>query len=188
MRKGFVSVHSTRITALAASCIFILAGGVAQTLQKRDLNLRESLETFLRHDLAVSGVPEDKTTRYSSAFVDLRDDGTQEIIVYVSGQHWCGSGGCTMLLLTADGPSYKVVTSFTITRPPIRVLATKTHGWRDIAVQVRGGGQLGYEAGLSFDGKTYPPNPSVPPARPLLEKVAGKVVITYEDEGTPLYP
>ncbi|MGO9084177.1 MAG: YybH family protein [Candidatus Sulfotelmatobacter sp.] len=63
-------------------------------------------------------------------------------------------------------------------RPPIRVLETKTNGWHDLSVVVAGGGVLSaYEAKLSFDGTTYPTNPSTPPATRLLETAPGKVVI-----------
>jgi hypothetical protein len=43
---------------------------------------------------------------------------------------------------------------------------------------VQGGGiQPGYEAKLSFNGKTYPKNPSVPPAQRLTQQAVGKVVV-----------
>jgi hypothetical protein len=93
------------------------------------------------------GVPtdENKTTRYSAAFVDLRGDGTQEIIVYLTSKAWCGTGGCTTLILAPEGPSYRVVTRITVTRPPIRILDAKSNGRHDIGVQVRGGGtQYGF--------------------------------------------
>jgi hypothetical protein len=129
-----------------------------------------------------------KATRYISAFVNLKGDGTRQVIVYFTDKYSCGSGGCTALILAPEGLSYKVITSITIARLPIRVLTTKSNGWHDISVWVHGGGvQPGYEAILSFDGKTYPRNPTVPPARPLLKKVPGRVVIPYEAEDTPLF-
>ncbi len=57
------------------------------------------------------------------------------------------------------------VTNISITRPPIRVLPTVTHGWHDLGVMVAGGGIIpGYEARLRFDGHSYPSNPTVPSA------------------------
>jgi hypothetical protein len=68
------------------------------------------------------------------------------------------------------------------------VLNTKSNGWHDISVVVAGGGiQPGYEAVLSFDGKTYPSNPSTPPARRLDGKAEGEIVIPVKVESTPLY-
>src|SRR5208282_1408183 len=126
------------------------------------------------------GIPteETKATQYSAAFVDLKDHGAKEVIVYLSSDGWCGTGGCTMLILAPEDTSYRVVTKTTITRLPIRVLATKSNGWHDISVVVAGGGiQPGYEAELSFDGKTYPSNPSVPPAHPIDGEARGKIVV-----------
>jgi len=94
-----------------------------------------------------------------------------------------------MLILASDGASYRVVSETTITRPPIRVLVTKSNGWHDISVLVAGGGiQPGHEAELSFDGKTYPSNPSVLPAHPLENKLRGKTVISETAKDEALYP
>jgi len=93
-----------------------------------------------------------------------------------------------MLILSPEGASYRVVTETTITRLPIRVLATKSNGWHDISVVVAGGGiQPAYDAVLSFDGKSYPSNPSTPPARRLNGKAEGKIVMPVTTEGTLLY-
>jgi len=128
------------------------------------------------------------TTKYISALVDLNGDGKQEVIAYLLGPEWCGSGGCTMLVLAPQGSSFKVITRMTISNPPIRVLDTKTNGWRDLTVHVSGGGISGYDAKLSFNGKKYPSNPSVPPARKLQGKTAGDDIIPSLDNATPLYP
>ena len=127
--------------------------------------------------------------RYFDAFVDLNGDGKKEAIVYLMGDGWCGSGGCTMLVLASEATSFKVVTEITISRPPIRVLSSTSHGWHNISVWVAGGGiEPAYEAELRFDGKTYPGNPSVAPARRLNGKVQGKIVIPSMQGGTLLYP
>ncbi len=148
-----------------------------------------SLRTFLQTYLGFMPVGEDPTTRYQDAFVDLNGDGIPEVIVFVTGESWCGSGGCEILVLARKGSSYTVVTRMTVSRPPIRVLTTKSNGWHDISVWVQGGGYVqGYEAELQFDGSTYPTNPSAPPARPVTGRVAGKVVIRSYDGGRLLYP
>ena len=140
---------------------------------------------FLQHYLRGA----DTATSYSDVFVDLNGDGTAEVIVYVTGQRWCESSGCVMLVLERKGLTYRVVTRTTITRPPIRVLTSSSHGWHNIGVWVQGGGtQPGYEAELRFDGKTYPGNPSMPPARRLIKTVPGKIVVREAGAGKPLYP
>jgi hypothetical protein len=129
-----------------------------------------------------------KTTRYSAAFVDLKDDGVKEVIVYLSSNYWCGTGGCTMLILAPEGTSYRVVTKTMVTRLPIRILATKSNGWHDISIVARiKGVEPLYEAILPFDGKTYPISPSVAPAHRLNAKVAGKIVIPLAAKEKLLY-
>ncbi len=150
---------------------------------------KDSLKTFLQTYVRTPSSNSDKTTQYFSAFVDLNGDGTPEAIVYLTGQSWCGSGGCRTLILARNRSSWRIVTHITITRPPIRVLSNASNGWRNIGVWVVGGGiQPGYEAELRFDGKTYPSNPSMPPARRLAGKATGKVVVRSSQSGTPLYP
>ncbi len=145
---------------------------------------KTSLKRFLQNYLGDEG----KTAQYSAVFVDLNGDGTQEVIIFVSGRHWCGSGGCLTLILAPNDSSYRVVTRITITRPPIRVLTTKSNGWRNISVWVGGGGIVpGYEAELPFDGKTYPSNPSMPSARQMITK-KGKIVIPESSESETLFP
>jgi len=148
----------------------------------------ESLKRFLLAYLKGPGFPDDKTTRFTAASADLNDDGKAELIIYITGRSWCGSGGCNLLILTPKDSTYAVVGELSITRPPIRMLTAKSNGWHDISVWVQGGGiRPGREAKLSFDGKTYPSNPSVPPAAPLTRKVAGKILISGAAKGSPLY-
>jgi hypothetical protein len=175
-----VLISSVCLLFLSASCF-------AQFKHPPTASEERALRTFLQGYAGDSD--EKKTTRYDSAFVDLNSDGAREVIVLLSGNGWCGSGGCTMLVLTPEASTYRIVTKITVTRSPIRVLKSTSNGWRDISVQVRGGGILpGHEAELRFDGTSYPTNPSAPPARELNEKRAGEVVVSYEGQGTPLYP
>src|SRR5215472_5230020 len=81
-----------------------------------DSGKEESLKKFLRGYVSNSRVADDRTTRYAAAFVDLKEDGTEEAIVYLMGPLWCGSGGCSCLVLLPAGESYKVVTKTTITQ------------------------------------------------------------------------
>lgn len=150
-----------------------------------------SLRTFLRNYLGEPYPPfeRDGPTRYSAVLADLNDDGVDELVIYLSGRASCGSGGCHMLVLAREGTSFRVVTETTITRPPIRMLAAKSNGWHDITVVVAGGGiQPGYEAELSFDGTTYPSNPSVAPARRLENEAHGDTLISSTPKTEALYP
>ncbi len=188
MRKGFLDFFLMIVATVVVGFMLLVACCLAQTQHQRSSIQEDSLKRFLQDYVGTPSSADNKTTLYFSAFVDLKDDGTQEVIVYLTGDGWCGSGGCTMLILAPKNSSYRVVTKIRITRPPIRILTTKMNGWHDVAVRVQGGGIMrAYEAKLSFDGRTYPSNPSSPPARRLVEKAAGEVVVPLAGEGTPLY-
>jgi hypothetical protein len=115
---------------------------------------------------------------YFDAYFDLNSDGENEAIVYVYGPWVCGSGGCNTLILAQDETGYKLISSIAISRPPIMVLTDAKNGWRSLAVFVSGGSiEAGHFAALQFDGKTYPENPSVAPARSLKNRPKGKIII-----------
>ena len=170
------------IALFISSCCFPLEAQLPGNDQAA--KVREFLIDYLKDGYAAG----DTATRYFAAFVDLKGEGKQQVIVYFTDQHSCGTGGCTTLILTPDRSSYKVVTSITIAWPPIRVLNTKTNGWNDLSVCVQGGGiEPGYAAMLSFNGETYPTNPTVPPARRLMGKPSGEVVVPRNVVGVLLY-
>ena len=157
---------------ILAICLLALA---LHAQSAEELSLREFLQTDLGPDQPELG---GEPTRYFQAFVDLNGDGKKEAIVYVTGRLWCGTGGCNTWVLARKGSGWNVVSTTTITRPPIRVLKKTSNGWHSLAVYVVGGGiQPGYEAELPFDGGTYPTNPSVPPALKTKQGDPGKVVI-----------
>jgi hypothetical protein len=191
VRKYFFNFFLMVVMILVTGLMFLAAACFAQSVHRPTRKQEEDLKGFLQDYLRDPVVGDDKTIQYVPAFVDLKGDGALEVIVYIAGQHSCGSGGCNTLVLAPKDSSYRVVTSITITRPPIRVLATKSNGWHDITVQVQGGGIIrAYEAKLSFDGRTYPGNPSIPPARRLVEEVAGEEVVSMTaltQKATPLY-
>jgi hypothetical protein len=115
---------------------------------------------------------------YERADADLNGDGRAEAFVYVTDRNYCGSGGCVLFVLSPYKDSFRVVLRSTVTQRPIRLLPTSTRGWRDVGVTVAGGGVIQpYTARLRFDGRRYPSNPTVPPARPL-KRPAGRVLIT----------
>ena len=61
-----------------------------------------------------------------------------------------------MLILQPNESTIEVLGRVTIVQLPIRLLPSQNYGHPDIEVSVKGGGILpGYEAVLSFDGKSY---------------------------------
>src|SRR5215510_5584811 len=150
----------------------------------------DSLVRFLRGYLGPPDTQDtlDMNTRISSATVRRADGGIEQIVVYVQGNTWCGTGGCLLLVLEPAGSSYKVIGETLVVRPPIRLLGTTTKGHHDLAVWVEGGKTLpGYEALLQFDGKGYPGSASTPPARRINQRTPGKVLISSKDRGQVLF-
>ena len=172
---------------MLAISLFLGIGAFAQTTAQNSSAKDESLKKFLQKYESKVGSPEQKSTRYAVASVDLKDDGRQQVIVYLLGPLWCGSGGCSALVLAPNGSSFKVVTRTTVTQLPILVLPEKTNGWHDLAVGVSGGGIPAHAARLRFNGKKYPSNPTVPPAQKLPKKAQGQVVIPADAKWTTLW-
>ncbi|MBO3759454.1 hypothetical protein [Ciceribacter sp. L1K22] len=106
-------------------------------------------------------------TRVALAFADLNADGADEVLAYVMGPMWCGSGGCNLLVLTPKGESFSVVMDASVAQMPVGVLPTTSHGWADLAVSVGGGGAASGTVAMRFDGTAYPGNPTVAPAEPV---------------------
>lgn len=188
-RGKLISVIATGI-ALCIALVFLPSECCAQKIYRPTSKQNKAIAICVRNYMGAPypAFERQGATRYSAALVDLKDDGTREAIVYVTGRGACGTGGCMTLVLAPRRTSYKVTTGISISRPPIRVLAAKSNGWHDIAVWVQGGGILpGYEARLSFNGQTYPSNPSVPPAQQLASKVPGKT-LDLDGFGKVLYP
>jgi hypothetical protein len=173
------------VIAVVAGVVFS-AHCFPQGEQQPRSNQNESLKIFLRDYLANSRSDDREPTRYTSAFVDLKDDGSKEVVVYVTGDFWCGSGGCMTLILEHKGSSFKVVSKMMTTLLPIRALTTKSNGWHDISVMARvwygEGNVYSREQKLSFNGKSYRTS-----TQRSVEKLAGEVVIPATEEGTPLY-
>ena len=169
-------------------CVFVLSvHGSEREPAPSPGKLSPALRSFLQTKLSDHGIEPDHTTKVSLAFIDI-GHGAKEILVYISSNGWCGSGGCTLLFLESNGSSYKVIGRTTIVQLPIRVIVKKSNGLPDIGVWVQGGGIMnGYEAILSFNGHKYPSNPSVPPAQKSTVATVGKVVISEKDISEPLY-
>lgn len=124
--------------------------------------------------------------QYALAEYDLDGDGRDEAIVHLVSRNLCGSGGCNTLVLTRDGPGWRKVARITVSRTPVAVLDSETHGWRDLAVRIGGGGLNAGTAALRFDGEAYPSNPTVPPAQRT--DARGTVVLAEEPALVELLP
>ena len=122
-------------------------------------NAEEDIRHFLLQEY-----PDAAPMRYALAWNDLDGDGTEEAIVHVVSSYLCGTGGCNTLVLAQAGPMWRKVGDISVSRTPITVLKSETNGWKDLTVDVSGGGMPSGIALLKFDGEAYPSNPTVAPA------------------------
>ena len=94
---------------------------------------------------------------YRAARTDLNGDGQDDAVVLLEGPEWCGTGGCTLLVLRGDAKGFGLLSRSTVSRNPVRVLGSSQQGWRDLMVNTQGVGDVV----LGFDGKAYASNPSL---------------------------
>jgi putative lipoprotein len=127
----------------------------------------------------------DGRTNVATAETDLDGDGLNEFIVYVSGQDHCGTGGCRVLVLNAHDGAWRTVMDASVSRLPIRLLDTSSHGWRDLGVSFGGGGLAPGLARMRFDGNSYPDNPTGPSAADA-DMSEGSVLIAEDAPSGPL--
>jgi len=111
------------------------------------------IKDYLKDDLAVMNDSDRKFQMYK---IDLNNDGKDEVFVRFLTPYFCGTGGCTFLLLDHQG---EIITDFSVTRAPIFAEQTYKNGWQLLLVQ-----DAGVFKEMVYKNGTYPSNPS------LLEK------------------
>ena len=85
--------------------------------------------------------------------IDLNEDGIDEIFVRFESTFFCGSGGCSYLLMDAD---FNTITQFTAMNAPIVVESKTENGWKVLLVKSEGEFKE-----LTFEDGSYPTNPSI---------------------------
>lgn len=99
---------------------------------------------------------EEKDRLFQLYTMDLNNDGQDEVFVNFLTPYFCGSGGCTLLLLNTE---LKLITKFTVTNIPIYAEKDIKNGYKKLLINSEGEWKE-----LIYDGKKYPSNPT------LLEK------------------
>ena len=136
--------------------------------QKSDIN--QELLAYL----AKTGVEPKYADPHQTAQIDLNGDGLQDALVLLENpMYFCGTGGCIMLVFKGTKSGFEFVSRSTLIRSPVLVSETKTHGWRDLIVEVSGGGLAPKQVALKFTGGKYPLNPSALPALPKNQPLKG---------------
>ena len=124
----------------------------------------------------------DAGTGYRATLIDLNGDGRHEAVVLMDGPDWCGSGGCSLWVLTPRGRSWRMVTQATIMNPPIRVLPSRSHGWSELSAMVDDVDGPDYEARLSVNSRL---NPTV---TRLTTPSNARVILSYDDPVQGFHP
>ncbi|PKB16943.1 hypothetical protein [Flavobacterium sp. 5] len=115
------------------------------------------LKNFMVHDYIKDDMKflTESDHKFQFENIDLNGDAIPETFVRFSSPYFCGSGGCTFLLLDNH---QKIITKFTVMEAPVYIENTTKNGWAVLLVNDRG-----VFKDLSFNGKKYPSNPSVLP-------------------------
>jgi len=136
---------------------------------------KEFLQSYFKEDLQ-KGLLDTMSRQFLLQEADLNNDGKDELFVGLTGPYFCGSGGCTFLLLDQRG---KLITKFTVSDYPVFVDTIVTQGWQDLLVQSRGKFHR-----LKFSGNKYPGNPSVAPVIDSLPSKGTQAIFDQWDKKT----
>jgi hypothetical protein len=113
-----------------------------------------SLSKMFKDDLSKNLIDE-QSRKFKVFEHNINEEPKKEIFVGLTGPYFCGSGGCTVLLLNPEG---ELITKFTVTEYPLLIADTFTMGWKDLILHSQGKDHL-----MKFNGKAYPSNPSIQP-------------------------
>ncbi len=121
--------------------------------------VRLTLKDLYKDDLSKNFIDEN-SRKFIFFEYDLNEDGKKEIFVGLTGSYFCGSGGCTQLILDDQG---NLISTFSVSGYPVIIDINKTNGWKDLFIYSGSKNRI-----VKFDGKTYPSNPSVLPELKLI--------------------
>lgn len=119
--------------------------------------------------------------RFSAASIP----GTDLTVAYVSGTPFCGSGGCTVLMLRKTAHSFDILGEEELVFGPVILLPTRRAGYPELGVWKRGYPDGGHEVAISFDGRRYKLRETRYIARDGQHPI-GKILIGDNDKGCPV--
>lgn len=146
---------------------------------KAEVEPNKIIETIVK-DRFFKGVDE-YSYSYTYNYVDLNGDDYKDAVVLLVGSEFAGTGGSTALILKGVENGFAPLSTMTLVDAPIIISDEKTSDYKDIILNVSGGGVESSFNVMKFDGKAYPKNPSV---APLVEEgtvVSGQAIIANDN-------
>lgn len=111
--------------------------------------------------------------------IDLNNDGKKEIFVNFMTPYFCGTGGCSILLLN---DKIEPITKFTVTRTPIYVEKVAENEWRALLTQSEGKWRK-----LIYKDNSYPINPSMVETSKDAASEDAEILFEKDDENIKTY-
>ena len=139
--------------ALAVLLALVAVMGV--TAQPAELSEpeRAAVREYLRGYLSTVTRGAEPSASFSASATDLDGDGANETVVLLSN---------SLLVLQPAGRSYRVVSRTPQVYPPVRLLPTRTAGWRDLSARMSGGAIVrDYQAHVTFRRGAYVKEPQM---------------------------
>lgn len=125
-------------------------------------------------------IPEDflETTHYYYNYVDLDDDGVDEIFAIVSGPYTSGTGGSSAIWVSNQAGKLHIVQDFTLCNAPVIISDTKKNGFHELIVPYYGNHKNQYSV-LSYKNGEYA---NVPDGKIIdtLDGITGKAIIAND--------
>ena len=103
----------------------------------------------------------------------MNNDGKQELFINFITPYFCGSGGCTLLLLDNN---WKTITRFTVTSTPLMIEPNKEQKWAVLMVK-----DNGVWKDLLYKNGKYPSNPSLL-SKSKVDAPSGHAQVIFSDE------
>lgn len=128
---------------------------------------------YLKNDLGIMSKNERK---FQFQTVDLNNDGQEELFINFITPYFCGSGGCTLLLLDSN---WEKITRFTVTSTPIMIEPNKDKKWSILMVK-----DDGVWKDLQYKNGKYPSNPSLL-SKSKVDAPSGHAQVIFSDEFSP---
>jgi hypothetical protein len=152
-------MKKSKLLPLSMAVIFFLpfqwaAVAQAQTIQTEDIASETTPDSQLENTLR-RNYPNAGAATYQYNRVDLNEDGESEVLAFLSSPAYCGSAGCSILLLQRSGQGYRILTEFHGYALPIVVSDQTTNGWHDLIAEDSDVLDQGSYYRWQFNGNVY---------------------------------